>query len=534
MNSDQSVKRLLQFLSDPASYPHRPDEVRIVQTHASIVALVPPYVFKVKKPVNFGFLDFSSLEKRRFYCSEEVRLNRRLCPGLYIGVLPLTEEADGRWQWSGRGSVIDYAVVMHYLPPEGFANVRLDNGTLQRWHLEMIARRLAHFYQQADRSAEIAEWGKPEKVKISTDENIEQTREFAGKILTALSFDVLTAYTQQWYSRLAPLFDRRIAGGWIRDCHGDLRLEHIYIEDDAVCIYDCIEFNERLRWIDVAADIAFLVMDFFYHQSPRYGHFFLHRMQHLLDDAELRTILPFYLVYRAWVRAKVECLKSRELELPEEERSEVQGRARRFFRIALRTALFGIEPTVVIVMGKIGSGKTTFASALSQELGWHHFSSDAVRKEMRGLPLLELPPPEVRTRIYRRSVSARVYRQLLWRAAQATRWENGAIVEGTFSQRRARAEARSYLRRYGITPVFLHLTASEENIRQRLEVRRSQPVVSDARLAEFESLTPFFEPPQSDEPDVITLSTDQPVEETLRQCFQQLVERQIQERAEAL
>jgi len=285
---------------------------------------------------------------------------------------------------------------MHYLPAEGFANVRLGNGTLQRWHLEMIARRLARFYQQADRSAEIAEWGKPEKVKISTDENIEQTREFVGKILSALSFEVLTAYTQQWYSRLAPLFERRIASGWIRDCHGDLRLEHIYIEADTVCIYDCIEFNERLRWIDVAADIAFLVMDFFYHQSPRYGRFFLHWMQRALEDPELRTILPFYLVYRAWVRAKVECLKTlktRELELPEEERAEVQGRARRFFRIALRTALFGIDPTVIIVMGKIGSGKTTFAAALSQELGWHHFSSDAAtRSSYSYLPPLCVRP----------------------------------------------------------------------------------------------------------------------------------------------
>ncbi len=526
MTAAAYIARLLDFLQRPESYPHQPSSVQVVQTHASIVALVPPYVFKIKKPVNFGFLDFSTLEKRHFFCLQEVRLNRRLCRGLYIGVLPLCQQGD-RWVWGNAGTPIEYAVVMHYLPPHGFAHTLLQQRQLHRWHLEQVAVILARFYQQQTPTAEIAAWGHPEKIRISTDENITQTRSFVDTVVSANSFHILTEYTQWWYDHRAAMFAQRVAQGWIRDCHGDLRLEHIHIQGDRVCIYDCIEFNPRLRWIDVAADGAFLVMDLLYFQAPEYARFFARQLSQELADPSFLALLPFYLVYRAWVRAKVECFKTRAAELPEQERQEARIRARRFFRIALRTALFGLQPVVIVVMGKIGSGKTTVAAALSAELGWHHFSTDAMRKEMRGLPLYELPAAEVRSVIYHRQVSRTVYRTLFYRARRAVQYENGVILEGTFSRRRFRQEARSYFRRFGVSVVFLYLVASDEHIRQRLQQRAEQHTISDARQTEFEALAPFYEEPQPDETDVLVVSTEQPLEETLRHCLQQLLERNL-------
>lgn len=518
--AQEHIDRLLHFLRDPKSYWHHPESVEIVQTHASIVALCPPYVVKVKKPVNFQFLDYSTLEKRRFFCYQEVLKNRKLCPGTYLNVLPIYETPTGALSFEKGHSVVEYAVLMLYLDTAGLYSTFCIENRLRKWHLEFLARRLAQYYSQQEFDPQIGEWATPQKLRISTDENITQTQQFVGTLISETAYNILVQYTESWYNQGAALFAERIAKGWIRNCHGDLRLEHIHLCGDQLCIYDCIEFNDRLRWIDIANDVAFLVMDLLYYQAPHSAFAFVDSMRHYLNDEKLELILPFYVVYRAWVRAKVAALESVLPEVSEQQQVEARSRARRFFRIALRTALFGLQPVVVIVFGKIGSGKSTFAEALSAELGWHHFSTDAVRKMMRGIPPQEFPPAEVRKVLYQPLVSRKVYQHLLRFALHyGVAYENGAIVEGTFSKFVFRQQAREYFQRRGVHPVFVYLHAPEEQIITRLQQREQHNSISDARIAEYYLLSPSFEEPLPEETDVIALSTTAPLEQTLDQFF---------------
>ena len=229
---------LLAFLRDPASYPHRPAGLREVHTHASLVFLVPPLVYKSKRPVDFGFLDFSSLEKRRHFCQREVDLNSRLAPGIYQGVAAITRRGRG-FEFDGEGPVAEYAVKMRYMEPEGFLDARLKAGTAGRKEISRVAQALADFYRQQPSPPDVAKWGTVEKLRLSTDENFAQTEAFIGKTISRSAFETIREFTEYSYTRRAA-FDRRVAGGWIRDCHGDLHLDHIHITAEALHIYDCI------------------------------------------------------------------------------------------------------------------------------------------------------------------------------------------------------------------------------------------------------------------------------------------------------
>ena len=250
---------LLAFLRDPASYPHHPRELRELHTHGSLVFVVPPLVYKIKKPVDLGFLDFSTLEKRRHFCEREVELNSRLAPGVYLGVESITREDDG-FAFGGSGPVVEWAVKMECLPAGGFLDARIKAGTAGEAELERVAQTLAAFYQKQRQTPEIATWGTIAKLRVSTDENFAQTEEFVGKTLSRTAFEAIRSFTNACYERRRERFERRVPEGWIRDCHGDLHLDHVHVTDDELHIHDCIEFNDRFRYVDVANDVAFLAM----------------------------------------------------------------------------------------------------------------------------------------------------------------------------------------------------------------------------------------------------------------------------------
>ena len=246
--------------------------------------VVPPFVYKIKKPVDLGFLDFSTLEKRRYFCEREVQLNSRLSPGIYLGVVSITSEGEG-FAFGGNGPVVEVAVKMLQLSADGFLDARIKAGNAGEPELERVARMLAEFYQKQPPTPEIAEWGGIGKLRVSTDENFSQTGDFIGKTLSRRAFEAIREFTDSCYERRRPLFEKRVADGWIRDCHGDLHLDHVHVTDDALHIYDCIEFNDRFRYLDVANDVAFLAMDLDHHERPDLARFFVRRMAELLGDA---------------------------------------------------------------------------------------------------------------------------------------------------------------------------------------------------------------------------------------------------------
>ena len=234
-----SQEQLLPFLLNPNSYPHRPKQVRLLQTHASYVLLAPPFVYKVKKPVNFGFLDFSTLAKRRFFCEREVELNRRLCPKVYLGVIAIAVK-DGRLTFGDGDEVVEYAVKMRQFSEANFLDQRVARGAVRIRDLDRIAQTLKQFYEAQAPTEAIEAWGRVDRLKISTDENFRQTEAFIGNTISRAAFETIRFYTDAFYRRHSALFASRIQERWIRDCHGDLHLEHIHLTPRSLHIYDCI------------------------------------------------------------------------------------------------------------------------------------------------------------------------------------------------------------------------------------------------------------------------------------------------------
>jgi aminoglycoside phosphotransferase family enzyme len=331
-NAGSALPPMIRAFLEPQAYPHEPRKVELVQTQMSFVFLTGEYAYKIKKPVNLGYLDYTSLDKRHFFCLQELDLNRRLCADAYLGVVSITEE-NGRFRIEGQGEIIEYAVKMKQLPQERMMDSLLTWGQVTKEMVANVAEKLVGFHQKAETNPEIATFGRLEIVKGNCDENFAQTEKYVGTSISAEEYQHIRTYTDSFIEGNATLFDRRVRGGRIRDCHGDLHAAHVCFTD-RICIYDCIEFNDRFRYSDVASETAFLAMDL-----DRYGQAELSRdlvstYVRLSRDEELMRLLNFYKCYRAYVRGKVESFKLDDPYIPSEEKSKVRAVARGYFGLA--------------------------------------------------------------------------------------------------------------------------------------------------------------------------------------------------------
>lgn len=496
-----SEKELLDFLQNPAGYPHAPENVELIQTHISFVAIAPPCVYKIKKAVDLGFLDFSTLTKREHFCREEVRLNRRLCPDTYEGVIPISRTSRGL-ALECDSNVVEVAVKMKLLPHGRFLHRLVDRNQASSQDLERVAEHLRAFYDGQRSSPEIAEWGRIDKLRISTRENFEQVESFVEELVTAPALSTIRAYTETFFQTHEPLLNRRRAGGHIRDCHGDLRLEHIHVTDEAVRIFDCIEFSQRLRCIDTANDAAFLAMDLDYHGRPDLASAFVKSLFRGISDRDIAGLLDFYKCYRACVRAKVEGIRSREAEVRDDERQASRDRAIRFFQLALHYTVAGSNPAVVAVMGRIGSGKSTVARILSEALGWALESSDRTRKRLAP-NRSEHGSGQTRNAsrqdaLYSEPMTTRTYDALIQGAFDRASRGHSTILDATFGNRTRRDKLRRRLRSAGVRYCFIELRAPEPVRKERLGQRdASSSHASDARLENFDLIDKMYEAPDA-------------------------------------
>jgi aminoglycoside phosphotransferase family enzyme len=302
--ADAQYPEYIQALLKPESYPHPADSVQLVQTHISFVLLAGDFVYKFKKPVDFGFLDFSTLEKRKQCCEQELALNRRLSPEIYLGLVRVTEN-DGTVALDGDdGPVIEYGVKMRRMPEERMMVRVIERGELTPAHIQSLVDVLVPFYEQAERNEEIDTFGTAESVSVNVLENFEQTENFINEgALSQEQFDIISSYARSVLEQ-KDLFQVRIDAGRIRDCHGDLYSANICLADK-VYIYDCIEFNRRFRYCDVASDVAFLAMDLDFHGLEELSALFIDRFCEQSGDEDLRKMLNFYTCYRAYVRGKI-------------------------------------------------------------------------------------------------------------------------------------------------------------------------------------------------------------------------------------
>jgi aminoglycoside phosphotransferase family enzyme len=320
----------------PDAYEHPADQVQLIQTHISYVLIAGEFVYKYKKPMNFGFLDFSTLEKRGHYCLQEITLNRRLCPEIYLERVEVTSSPDG-YLLNGGGEIVEYGVKMRRLEEERMMGRLLDAGALTKDHLDQIVDTLVPFYESAEVNDEIRSYGRTETVAVNVVENFEQTEAFVdGPALGREQFDQIKAYALGVLKQEIR-FNKRIEDERIRDCHGDLYSANICLSDK-VYVFDCIEFNDRFRYSDVAGDIGFLAMDLDFHGLDELADYFVARYVERSGDRGLLDLIAFYKCYRAYVRGKINLFTAADTGLDSATRSDCTAQAKRYFELAQRYA----------------------------------------------------------------------------------------------------------------------------------------------------------------------------------------------------
>jgi len=323
---------LVTALLKPEAYPHNPQRIELVQTQMSFLFLTGDYVYKVKKPVDLGYLDYTTLEKRRFFCRQEVELNRRLSPDIYLEVVPVVRN---EWQIriGGKGETIEYAVKMRQLPREQMMDNLLPQNRVTEEMVVNVAEKLATFHDKAVTSPEISAYGGLDAITTNTEENFSQTKKYVDVSIPSAKYDRIKAYTDSFTKSNRSLFQKRVENGRIKDCHGDLHAAHVCFSD-GIHIYDCIEFNDRFRYGDVASEVAFLAMDIDRYQRADLSQAFVNAYVRLTHDKDLLRLLNFYKCYRAYVRGKVESFKFDDPYISQEEKTGVLAAAKRYFELA--------------------------------------------------------------------------------------------------------------------------------------------------------------------------------------------------------
>ena len=326
---------MIDDLLDPAASPDPTEHMSLIQTHISMVFIGDDFVYKVKKAVDFGFLDFSTLEQRRHYCEKEVRLNQRLSQGIYLGVLPVIRDRRGIHHLGETdGETVDYAVRMRRISEDRLMKTLYERGELQEIHLESVADLLACFHREAERSTHIDAFGSVKSFKVNTDENFAQTEPFVGRTLTRSNFERIRDWTEAFTRENGPFFERRIQEGRIRDCHGDLHMEHICFLDPVAAI-DCIEFNDRFRYSDTLADIAFLLMDLEFNGAADHARRLWSMYAEKANESGTDRLLAFYKVYRAYVRGKVIGFQLNDPNIDATAKEQAASTAGEYFRLAV-------------------------------------------------------------------------------------------------------------------------------------------------------------------------------------------------------
>ena len=476
-------RRLVEGLRRAECYPHPVGEIRLLETHISWVLLAGDYAYKVKKPVDLGFADFSTLERRRRFCQEELRLNARLAPAIYLDVVAIGDEA-ARPRIGGEPA-IEYAVKMRRFPDDALGSAMLAASTLSQARVIELAGRIADFHARAPVAPSSTPFGEPHVVLRSALENITHILAHCVHDAERTELQGLRHWTERHFERLRETFIARKAGGRVRECHGDLHLGNVACLDGKMSAFDGIEFNEELRWIDVMSEIAFMVMDLSAHARPDLAWLFLNEYLERTGDYEGLAVLAYYTVYRALVRAKVGCLRSG---APD---GRLPAETRRYLDLAEASGHPG-RAAIVIMHGLSGSGKTVAAAELMQRLGAIRVRSDVERKRLAGMDALGRSRSGVGAGLYDRDATQATYSRLETLARAAV--ENGyrAIVDAAFLQRGPRDRLRALAEELHVPFRIVSLDAPDGVLRSRVAARAaagSDPSEADAAVLEHQIRT---------------------------------------------
>ncbi len=503
-------------LINEKSFPFEVGELRVVQTHISYIFITNTYVYKIKKPVNFGFLDFTTLEKRKYFCEREVELNRRFCPDLYIGVVPVVKIGD-IYRFEADGEVVEYAVKMKKLPEDGMMIDLLKKKAVTEKHIDLINDVLEPFYKKAETGEKVNVYGSIETISFNTEENFEQTKSFVGIAISEDKYNFIVNYTRNFIKEEEALFRKRIEEGFIRDGHGDLYSANICFDDlNKVYIFDCIEFNERFRCGDVCSDISFLAMDLDYHRERKLSDYFVNGYVEKSGDKELLKLLNFYKCYRAYVRGKIGCFTFASPEVHEEKRKEALEAAKRYFDLAYFYA--GGIPKVVVFFGLSGTGKSFLAKKLLEKMPVVYLASDIIRKKLAGLDPEKHYYAEFEKGIYTPEMTEQTYKKMVELAKEEVSYGRDVVLDATFREGRYRRLLEEELKEVRAEVYWIWCTAEDNVIKERIHRRTAETTHSDALWEIYLAQKKRFEEPV-DKKNLLVLNTSDSVENLMGQIL---------------
>jgi len=498
---------LIRSLMRPGCYDHPVIDLRLIETHISWVILTGAYAYKIKKPVNFGFLDFSTLEKRGLYCQEELRLNSRLAPSIYLEVLAITGNAQHP-KWGKGGEIIEYALKMREFPQASQLDRMLMQGTLTTQHIDAFARRLAEFHQSIACADKRTDYGDPDHIQNPVIENFIQIRERIRDNKLIAILDRLQQWSVDRFAKLRPVFMQRKEDDFIRECHGDLHLRNLAWVDNAPVVFDCIEFNPNLRWIDVISDIAFLVMDLQDRNQPRFAQRLLNRYLEVTGDYAGLRLLPFYLCYRALVRAKVDVIRLQQASMNEGEAEQARRELLGYLRLAERYTQ-SERPMLIITHGPSASGKSTATQSVLERIGAIRIRSDVERKRLFGANRGTPENLGIGTGIYSTEATHKTYEKLVELASCVIDAGVTVIVDAVSMKWEERQAFQTLAVHKQVPYIILEFVASVETLRQRI-VKREKGV-SDADLAVLEMQLAHWTPLRESElSHAVEVNTDLP------------------------
>ncbi len=520
MSGEAALPEYVRALLDPAAYPHAPAGVELRQTHISWVFLAGDLVYKTKKPVDFGFISQIEAETRERFCHAELRLNRRLAPGVYRGVVPIVRMPDGRHAAEGdpsAGEVVEHAVKMRRLPDDRTLERLLAAGEAPSDLAERLARRLIAFHESAAVVPNDPDFAGAPAERAWWAREYGEAAPFIGDTWRPEDAAATRAFIEDTLDRDAALFDERLAAGRVIEGHGDLRAAHVYLlgddADEAITIVDCIEFNEQFhfRYLDAGYDVAFLAMDLEALGHADLGDELAGRYLAAAGDETLGLLQPLHRAYRAFVRGKVESIGARAPETPEEQARALAASAARFFRLAASYAERRAAPQLVALSGLPASGKSTGAATLACRVGAAYLSSDVVRKQLAGIDPRERVREEWRAGLYSPEMTERTYEELRARAARLLRGGRAVVLDAMHGRRSERDAVRALAAEHGAPATIAELRIDDATAHARIAGREDDPLrTSDATWAVYEAQRDGFEPIAPDEAPRLALDATRP------------------------
>lgn len=505
--SDANAQTLIHALQDPTLYDHPVTDFQVLETHISQVLLTGDYAYKIKKPMDFGFLDFSTVERRRHFCEEEVRLNRRLAAPLYLDVLPVTGSAESP-VIGGTGEAFEYMIRMRQFSQDQLFDGLQERGRLTPELLDELARQVARFHDQLPGLESDEPLGTPDAVFAAMQENFDQIRPLLPDDQLRPQLEALEEWTRCTFERYRPLVALRRTRGFVRECHGDLHLANITVFEGKVTVFDCIEFNEPFRWIDVINDLAFLLMDLESRQEYALASHTLNRYLEWRDDFDGLALLPLYKAYRAMVRAKIALFTLGNPGLTEHEREALEQKYQGYVNLAESYTAIP-EPFLLATTGLSASGKSTISHTLATELGLIRLRSDVERKRLAGLGPLDSSGSAHGENLYSEDMTTRTYERLASLSRQLLAQGFGVIVDAACLKVAERLQLEAVAEGCGAAFALIHCEAPETT--RRAWIRNRQGDASEATEALLASQKDWEEPlSEQEKTHTVHIHTDQP------------------------